>query len=137
MDIVDMNRVLIIEDNKVMAKILGQLLRKCLRLQTISHAPTTQAAYNALSKTMYDCIFLDLNLSTELDGIPVLVYIKQQYPELPVIIVSGENEMNTVKKVLALKPNGYLVKPLSMQKLQNCLTKIFKSELILDAYSAH
>lgn len=124
LEVVGMKRFLIIEDNKVMAQILAQLLRKCVQPQAILHAATVQSAHNALVKTEVDCVFLDLNLSAPLDGIPILEYIRKQYPTLPVVIVTGDSEIDTVKQVISHKPADYMVKPLSLQKLQDCLTKI-------------
>ncbi|AJR08634.1 response regulator [Photobacterium gaetbulicola] len=119
-----MNKFLIIEDNKMMAKILAELLRKSIPVQKLLYAPTAQQAYNTLLKSKVDCIFLDLNLCKPLDGIEVLQYIRTQYPSLPVVIVTGDSEMETVKRVISHNPNDYLVKPLSMHKVQRCLEKL-------------
>ncbi|PSW14833.1 response regulator [Photobacterium sanctipauli] len=119
-----MKKFLIIEDNKMMANILAQLLRKCAKPQKLLYAPSAQQAYNILLKNEVDCVFLDLNLVTPLDGIEVLEYIRQQYADLPVVIVTGDSEIETVKRVISHKPNDYIVKPLSMQKLQRCLEKV-------------
>ncbi|MDV5168832.1 response regulator [Photobacterium rosenbergii] len=119
-----MNKFLIIEDNKMMAKILAELLRKSVPVQKLHYAPTAQQAYNTLLKNTVDCIFLDLNLCKPLDGIEVLQYIRTQYPSMPVVIVTGDSEIDTVKRVISHNPNDYLVKPLSMQKIQRCLEKL-------------
>ncbi|OAN17920.1 hypothetical protein A3K86_03105 [Photobacterium jeanii] len=119
-----MKRFMIIEDNKMMAQILTQLLRKSAKPQSIIHAPTPQNAISALLNNELDCVFLDLNLIKPLDGIQVLEFIKKQYPTLPVIIVTGDSEMDTVKQVISLKPADYIVKPLSMQKIERCLEKV-------------
>lgn len=119
-----MNKFLIIEDNKMMAKIMAELLRKSVPIQKLLYAPTAQQAYNALLKSTVDCVFLDLNLCKPLDGIEVLQYIRVQYPSLPVVIVTGDSEIDTVKRVISHNPNDYLVKPLSMQKIQRCLEKL-------------
>lgn len=119
-----MKRFMIIEDNKMMAQILTQLLRKCAKPQSIIHTTSPQTAVNALINNTLDCVFLDLNLEKPLDGIPVLQFIKKQFPSLPVVIVSGDSEMETVKQVILLKPADYIVKPLSIQKIERCLTKV-------------
>ena len=119
-----MNKFLIIEDNKMMAKIMAELLRKSVPIQKLHYAPSAQQAYNILLKNTVDCVFLDLSLSRPLDGIEVLQYIRAQYPSLPVVIVTGDSEIDTVKRVISLNPNDYLIKPLSMQKIQRCLEKL-------------
>ncbi|GAB6262016.1 response regulator [Photobacterium sp. 53610] len=127
-----MKNVLIIEDNKVMAQILAQLLRNSAQPKTLLYAGSTSQAEAIFAKSKLvghslDCVFLDLNLNVPLDGIPLLTQIKQDFPHLPVIIVTGESEIETVKKVISHKPDGYIVKPLSMKKLNQCLEKVHQS----------
>ncbi|KKC98558.1 MULTISPECIES: response regulator [Photobacterium] len=124
-----MKSILIIEDNKVMAQILAQLLRNSIQPKTLLHASSIVQAETIFMKSQLvghslDCVFLDLNLNMPLDGLALLSRIKQEYPDLPVIVVTAENEMETVKKVISHKPDGYIVKPLSMQKLNQCLAKV-------------
>jgi len=124
-----MKSILIIEDNKVMAQILAQLLRNSIQPKTLLHASSIVQAETIFMKSQLvgnslDCVFLDLNLNMPLDGLALLSRIKQEYPNLPVIVVTAENEMETVKKVISHKPDGYIVKPLSMQKLNQCLAKV-------------
>ncbi|MBD8514459.1 response regulator [Photobacterium sp. 2_MG-2023] len=132
-----MKSILIIEDNKVMAQILAQLLRNSIQPQTLLHASSVSQAEAIFMKSQLlghtlDCVFLDLNLNHPLDGLSLLGQIKQDHPDLPVIVVTAENEMETVKKVISHKPDGYIVKPLSMQKLNQCLAKISNLQLDIE-----
>ncbi|MCG2839227.1 response regulator [Photobacterium sp. WH77] len=132
-----MKSILIIEDNKVMAQILAQLLRNSIQPQTLLHASSVSQAEAIFMKSKLlghtlDCVFLDLNLNHPLDGLSFLGQIKQDHPDLPVIVVTAENEMETVKKVISHKPDGYIVKPLSMQKLNQCLAKISSLQLDIE-----
>lgn len=122
-----MKRCIIIEDSKMMATILAQLLRQCVTTSQVFYAPNAQQGYQLLTKHKADIIFLDLNLSQPLDGIDVLMNIREIYPDLPIVIVTSDSEMETVKKVIAHNPTDYLIKPLSLNKLQICLDKIFPS----------
>ncbi|WP_120510828.1 response regulator [Photobacterium salinisoli] len=132
-----MKSILIIEDNKVMAQILAQLLRNSIQPKTLLHASSISQAEAIFVKSQLvghalDCVFLDLNLSLPLDGLSLLRQIKQEQPELPVIVVTAENEMETVKKVISHKPDGYIVKPLSMQKINQCLAKVANFQLHIE-----
>ncbi|QUJ68819.1 response regulator [Photobacterium sp. GJ3] len=127
-----MKNVLIIEDSKVMAQILAQLLRNSIQPQTLLYAGSITQAEAILEKSKLightlDCIFLDLNLNEPLDGLALLSKVKEDSPDLPVVIVTGENEIETVKTVISHKPSGYIVKPLSMNKLNQCIEKITQS----------
>ncbi|GAB3531770.1 response regulator [Photobacterium alginatilyticum] len=120
-----MNRFLIIEDNKLMAEVLSQIIRKCISPKEIIKVSNIASAQKLIIDSSYkiDAIFLDLNIEKPLDGLDLLSYIKRTLPNMPVAIITSENETEVVKKVLSHQPNDYLMKPLSVQKVQRSLAK--------------
>lgn len=62
-----------------------------------------------------DLIILDI-VMPELDGVQVLQSIRQR-TTTPVIMLTSEHEMDTVKRTLALGADGYVVKPVSTTAL--------------------
>jgi len=62
-----------------------------------------------------DLIILDI-VMPELDGVQVLQSIRQR-TRTPVIMLTSEHEMDTVKRTLALGADGYVVKPVSTTTL--------------------
>ena len=126
-----MNRFLIIEDNKLMAEVLSQIIRKCISPKEIIKVSDIASAQKLIIDSSYkfDAIFLDLNIEKPLDGLDLLSYIKRTLPNMPVSIITSENETEVVKKVLSHQPNDYLMKPLSVQKVQRSLAK-FKANSV-------
>lgn len=120
-----MKRFLIIEDNKLMAEVLAQIIRKCTSPKEIIKVNSMSAAQKILIDSSYkiDAIFLDLNIEKPLDGLELLSYIKRSLPNMPVSIITSETETEVVKKVLSHQPQDYLIKPLSVQKVQRSLAK--------------
>lgn len=121
-------RCLIVEDSKVIVQIITQLVRKISfenysDCDTVTYADNVLLALNLLSKHEFDYIFLDLNLREDLDGLRVLEYVRKQQMNIPVFIVTGDNNINTVKQVIKLQPTDYLVKPVSKMKIARCLDK--------------
>lgn len=119
-----MKKILIIEDNELMAEVLAQIIRRCVPCEIVK-VNTINAAQKFLIRVSYqlDGIFLDLNIQEPLDGLDLLKYIKQHLPEMPVAIFTSENQTEVVKQVLELAPHDYLIKPLSTQKVQRSLSK--------------
>ncbi|MGF1718077.1 response regulator [Photobacterium chitinilyticum] len=124
-----MNRFLIIEDNKLMAEVLAQIIRKCISPKEIIKVSNIASAQKLIIDSSYkiDAIFLDLNIEKPLDGLELLSYIKRTLPDMPVSIITSENETEVVKKVLSHQPTDYLIKPLSVQKVQRSLAKFNRS----------
>ena len=120
-----MNRFLIIEDNKLMAEVLAQIIRKCISPKEIMKVSNIASAQKLIIDSSYkiDAIFLDLNIEKPLDGLELLSYIKRTLPNMPVSIITSENETEVVRKVLSHQPTDYLIKPLSVQKVQRSLAK--------------
>ncbi len=73
-----MNRFLIIEDNKLMAEVLSQIIRKCISPKEIIKVSNIASAQKIIIDSSYkiDAIFLDLNIEKPLDGLDLLSYIK-------------------------------------------------------------
>ncbi|WP_392340715.1 response regulator [Moritella marina] len=121
-------RCLIVEDSKIIVQIIAQLVRKIsieyyADSDNVTYADNVPLALNLLSKQAFDYIFLDLNLREELDGLKILEYVRKQQKNIPVFIVTGDNNINTVKQVIKLQPTDYLVKPVSKMKIFRCLEK--------------
>lgn len=122
-------RCLIVEDSKVIVQIITQLVRKISfenysDCDTVTFAENVPLALKLLSKYEFDYIFLDLNLREDLDGLRVLEYVRKQQNNIPVFIVTGDNNINVVKQVIKLQPTDYLVKPVSKMKIARCLDKV-------------
>ena len=47
-----------------------------------------------------------------------------QIADIPVVFLTGINDKEKIQKVLALKPNGYLLKPIEHEKLMTTIKKI-------------
>lgn len=65
-----------------------------------------------LIKTRHpDLVLTDLRMP-EVSGIEVLSYVKQNFPDMPIIIVSGANVFHDVVEALRLGAWNYLIKPI-------------------------
>jgi len=72
-------------------------------------------ALNLISSENPDAMLLDIWMPGP-DGIEVLEKVKQDYPDLPVIIISGHGTIETAVKATKLGAYDFLEKPLSAEK---------------------
>ncbi|HRE56279.1 MAG TPA: sigma-54 dependent transcriptional regulator [Candidatus Kapabacteria bacterium] len=76
-----------------------------------------------------DVIILDINLPVK-SGVTVLEESRKIYPNLPVIIVSGQGKVTTALDVMRLGAYDYLPKPIDLERLELLLRNAAKqSEL--------
>ena len=75
-------------------------------------------------------VLLDIKLK-ESDGLDVLREIKAEYPNLPVILVTGfkEEVAESIETALKLSAYTYFYKPLQIEELLKALNKIHHQEL--------
>jgi two-component system nitrogen regulation response regulator NtrX len=83
--------------------------------ETVS-AESGPMALEKIEDMIPDLVLLDIWMP-EMDGIQVLVKIKEQHPFLPVIMMSGHGSIETAVKATKLGAYDYIEKPLSIEKL--------------------
>lgn len=112
------------------------LVRKILEAQGIlvAEAHSVEAAQEFLGRTRPDVILLDLNLSGGADGRQFLEH-RQTVPALaqvPVIVVSAENQADIVRECVLYGANDYLLKPIK----QSWLLQRIRKHLLHQALAA-
>jgi len=75
-----------------------------------------EAALEALSKTQYSLLIVDLSLQ-KLDGMMLLTRIRPTMPNLPVLVLSGRNRLEDPGAVLDGGADDCLTKPFSFHEL--------------------
>ena len=106
-------RILIVDDEKgirtTLAAILGD---EGYRPLTVASGPEALAR---IGEEVPDLVILDIWLP-EMDGIETLAELKRQWPELPVIMISGHGTIETAVKATKLGAYDFAEKPLSLEK---------------------
>ena len=74
-------------------------------------------------RTPLDCAIVDIRLP-DIDGIKLLKVIKLNYPNLPVIIITGHGDQAIEEEVKAQNADGYLEKPFTMEELTDLLAQV-------------
>ena len=100
-------KVLIIEDNTLLA----ERMKKSLRRWYIPEiALSGDAALRLLAANEYTIILLDLGLP-DTTGRTLCKHIRAHYPDIPLLIVTGETHTKSVTELLNYGADDYLTKP--------------------------
>ena len=59
----------------------------------------------------------------DIDGLKILKVIKNQYPELPVLVITGYGDVSLESEALSEYNTGYLDKPFEIPDLVKALKK--------------
>ncbi len=79
-------------------------------------------AFNILENNNIDIIILDIKLP-EMDGLKVLEKIKQSYPEVEVIMISGHGDMNSVITAMRLGATDFFQKPFRLFEINSAIER--------------
>jgi DNA-binding NarL/FixJ family response regulator len=65
----------------------------------------------------FDVVLMDINLAGRMDGIEAALCIREFCP-VPIIFVTGYRDDEIRQQAEAVKPAGFLVKPVTVQQLK-------------------
>lgn len=108
-------QILVIDDAPGMLKLIKGLLDNQYDVAT---AVSGKLGRRFLQKKHVDLILLDYEMPEE-DG-PAVFRSFKEMPEcenIPVVFLTGINEVSKIQKALSLMPQGYLLKPIEQKKL--------------------
>ncbi len=121
-------RALVADDSKVSREIIGLHLRN-LGIDVIDEARDgleTIAKIKTLpSNEKYEIIILDINMPNK-DGLSALKEIKSLTPKSKIIMCTSANDIRSVEIARGFGVSGYVLKPVTMEKLKETLWRSFK-----------
>lgn len=120
-----MIRILIADDHAIVREGLKQILEGLPDLRVTAEAATGYEAIRQLESQSVDAMILDINLGDQ-SGLDVLKQIKQQWPQLPVLILTMHSEKQYATRMLKAGAAGFLNKGRASEELVAALRKIAK-----------
>lgn len=113
--------ILVVDDDPLILKLIKEYLKD---FYTVGTAINGAVALKFLEKKETDLIILDYEMPGE-NGAQVLEKLrkKKETSHLPVIFLTGINDREKIEKVLALQPQGYLLKPVDRDKMLELIRK--------------
>ncbi|ACF13196.1 response regulator receiver protein [Chloroherpeton thalassium ATCC 35110] len=112
------NKLLIVEFNREQ---LNMMVKVFERKYTVLPAATVDEAFEHLSKQEIPVMVTDLNLNSE-DGIEFLYAIKQEYPNIVIILLTQVRDaLLAIKSINEFQVYRYHVKPCSVEDLDKTI----------------
>ncbi len=104
------SEVIVIIDDDVNILTSLDMLLDSEGFETIETFETGKAGIDFIRNNAVDVVLLDLNLP-EISGLEILQIIKKEKPILPVIIITGQNDIGTAVEIMKSGAFDYLAKP--------------------------
>jgi DNA-binding NarL/FixJ family response regulator len=107
---VTITRLIIVDDHPLFRGALNQALSSTLPLARIEEAASLDALTELLvDGSDVDLILLDLSMPGVL-GLSGLLFLRSQYPETPVVVVSATEDRTTIRRCIEFGASGFVPK---------------------------
>jgi DNA-binding NarL/FixJ family response regulator len=124
-------KILVVDDHVLIRQALHGVLKKLRRDAVLFEAPNSESAMQILTENPdLRLILLDLNLPDR-DGFSVLSEIRERYPSIAVVVLSGAQDSPCVMKALDLGALGYIPKSAQSDVMVNALRLVMSGGLYI------
>ncbi len=124
-------RVLIIDDHPLFRKGASQLLEMDARFEVVGEADDGASSIAQTRLLAPDLVLLDLNMKPD-SGIEVLRRIKQERPDIMVVMLTVSDQGEDIAKAIQLGADGYLLKDMEPEDLLAKLAQVSQGQIVMD-----
>ncbi len=122
-------QIYIVDDHPLFRGALRQALDGSLTDLTISEAGSLDELTGKFEKsTVADLVLLDLAMPG-VKGFSGLMYLRAQFPEIPVVIVSGTEEPEAIRRSLEFGASGYIPKSVPVESIREAVRAVLAGEI--------
>ncbi len=115
------DKILIVDDNPNMSNLLSEML------EVFDYESTTASdglqALEELEAAKYTMVITDMKMP-KMGGLELLQRVKEEYPKIKVVIISGYSSGEVETQAQALKADGFIGKPLMMADIEKVLSDL-------------
>jgi len=118
-----MNKVLIVEDDKVLSLLLIKMMEK-MQMQVVATVTEGREAIRCAKELNPDLILMDIMLEDDVDGIDAVASLQSEEINIPVIFITGNSDAYNRERAEAIQYVDYLVKPINLYVLKESVEKV-------------
>ncbi|PFT90237.1 response regulator [Bacillus cereus] len=123
-------KVLLVDDHTVVLKGLAFFLSTQEDLELVGEANNGKEALMKVGETTPDVILMDLYMP-EMDGVEATAYIKKEYPNVKVIVLTSFSDQAHVLPALRAGASGYILKDVEPDQLVEAIRSAYKGNIQL------
>ena len=107
-------QILIVDDDPIFLELMRDVLQ--VHEYDISLADSGQAALQRISTTKPDLMLLDVSMP-EISGLQILAQVRSDYPDITVVMISGQSTIKDAVEAIKLGAYDFLEKPVDAQRV--------------------
>ena len=125
-----MSRILIIEDEQSIRRVLKKILSEEDSSYEIFESADGLTAMQSIKKDDYDLVLCDIKMP-KMDGIEVLQATKKIKPDIPFVMISGHGDLETAVDSMRLGAYDYIAKPPDLNRLLNSVRNALEKKKLV------
>jgi DNA-binding NarL/FixJ family response regulator len=121
--------IAIVDDHPLFRDALNQALKSALKsLETVEAGSLDELAVLLGKGRDIDLVLLDLNMPG-VQGFSGLLYLRAQYPQLPVAIVSASEDPATIRRAIDFGASGFVPKSQPVEQIRAAVQGILAGDI--------
>ncbi|MGL4612529.1 MAG: response regulator transcription factor [Shewanella sp.] len=124
--------IIIADDHPLFRNALRQALMNAFEHTQWYEADSGEALQAVLDHPdlSFDLVLLDLQMPGS-HGYSTLIHLRTHYPDLPVVVISAHEDINTISRAIHYGSSGFIPKSASMETLKTALTAVLFGDIWL------
>ncbi len=126
-----MYKLLVVDDHPIFRQAISGIIETEFKDSVIFQAESIQEAHKIIQEqTDFDLVLLDLNMPS-ISGLNGLLELRNEYPTIPVVIISAENDKQQILQTISYGAVGFISKSSPVEQITESLTSIFAGNVCL------
>ncbi len=121
-------RIMLADDHPLFIEGLTMMLGREPSFELCGVANNGREVLEMLPTTLPDMILLDINMP-KMNGLETIKYIKQSYPSVKIVMLSGYFDDAIIKEAKAKGANGYLLKSSNKEELIQTIKMVYSGSV--------
>lgn len=125
-----MSKILIIEDEVAIRRVLSKILSEENDTYQVAEAENGEAGLEKIKNEDFDLVICDIKMP-KMDGEEVLAHAKKIKPEVPFVMISGHGDLETAVNTMRLGAFDYISKPPDLNRLLTTVRNALNSKTLI------
>jgi DNA-binding NarL/FixJ family response regulator len=116
-------QLLLVDDHELFLEGIISLLDGNDQLEIVGTALNGREALLKIADSPPDLMLCDLNMP-EMDGIELVKIVKEQYPDIKIIVLTMHDDRPTVTEIMMAEAEGYILKNTDRKELMTAIRRV-------------
>lgn len=126
----DVITIALADDHVILRTSLALFLDSCEGMKVVGEASNGDEAYKLVKEINPKVLLLDLNMPGT-SGLTILPSLRQDFPDLKVLVLTGRDENIYIMRALRAGANGYILKTIEEKELQLAVENVASGNMVL------